>query len=175
MKFEVTFEKNEVFQSNLVEARDSATATAFFQAYKPDATVIEIREATADSYKPGKPVIKVPADFEPEKSETEKTELLRDCIGDLNRMADVYGKHGLDTYYLNMTIRCYRKELRSIRKEEQRYTSVELEADEKEVFTQWLKRNAFEYSASACFNMIHFEVLCSAAEEKEINSFLALL
>lgn len=175
MRFEVTFEKNEVFQSNLIEARDSATATAFFKAYKPDAMIIEVTEATADSYKPGMPVIKVPEDFEPEKTETEKTELLRDCIGDLNRMADVYGKHGLDTYYLNMTIHCYRKELRSIRKEEQRYMSVELEADKKEVFAVWLKRNAFTYSASACYNLIHFEVLCSASEEKEINSFLALL
>lgn len=64
--YEVSFEKNGVYQSDLVHASDAKVAESWYISTHDGATVLSVREASADSYKPGKPsllyrmILKIP-------------------------------------------------------------------------------------------------------------------
>lgn len=59
MKFEISFERNGVYQANIYEAPNEATARAYFEERKPDAAIIGIGEHRG-TIKPGMPVVVVP-------------------------------------------------------------------------------------------------------------------
>ena len=64
MKFNVSYKNENVYQSITVNAKDEATAKAFFEYKNPTAEFLGIKEATADDARPDKPQITAPADFE---------------------------------------------------------------------------------------------------------------
>ena len=60
MLYEVTFEKNEVCQSNLVETEKSPVEIGhYFRDVKKTTYVFAIKIATSDSMRIGKPIIKL--------------------------------------------------------------------------------------------------------------------
>lgn len=62
--YDVSFEKNGVYQSNLVHASNAKVAESWYISTHDGATVLSVREASANSYKPGKPCLTVPDNFE---------------------------------------------------------------------------------------------------------------
>lgn len=78
-KFNISYERNGVCQTILINAESEEIAKAYFMERKPDATVYGVHEATSSDERPGKPVIDVPADYviaaatkEAEEAEEEK-------------------------------------------------------------------------------------------------------
>lgn len=63
MKFNITYERDEIYQSILVEAREAGVAADYLRDQMPNARVLGVREARSDDMKPGKPVMTVPDDF----------------------------------------------------------------------------------------------------------------
>lgn len=63
MKYEVTFNRKDITHVNIVIADDQASISAWYKKRKPDAEILDIRPATAESEKPGIPFIEVSADF----------------------------------------------------------------------------------------------------------------
>lgn len=59
MMYEISFEKNGVYQANLIDAPDARTARDWFEEQKPDATICGIDEFSG-MMKPGIPVHCVP-------------------------------------------------------------------------------------------------------------------
>jgi len=57
--YEVTFERNGVYQSNLAVAENDLNVKNWFNENKKSTRVIAIKEATSDSMKPGKPCITI--------------------------------------------------------------------------------------------------------------------
>lgn len=55
--FNISFELNNVPQTNLIKAYDEEQAKEYFANYKPNAKIYGINVATNDDMKPGKPVI----------------------------------------------------------------------------------------------------------------------
>lgn len=60
--FEISYKKNGVYQSNLVDANSAEEAKAWYAKKHPDATILGVHPATSDSYKPGKPHLKATAE-----------------------------------------------------------------------------------------------------------------
>lgn len=52
------------------------------------------------------------------------------------------------------------------------FYNVELNKDEAEKFKVYLKANGIYFEPSACYNLIHFEVMMNKAELKMVNEFL---
>lgn len=71
-KFNISYERNGVCQTLLINAESEEIAKAYFMERKPDATVYGVHEATSSDERPGKPVIDVPADYSIETA-TEET------------------------------------------------------------------------------------------------------
>jgi hypothetical protein len=57
--FDVTFEEGGIYQSNIVTADSECAVRDWFAANRPAVHVLNVREATSDSHKPGKPCITV--------------------------------------------------------------------------------------------------------------------
>ena len=55
------------------------------------------------------------------------------------------------------------------------WKSVELDTQSAETFRKYLKANGFKYEPSACYNLIHFSVLCDEKETEELESVLSTL
>lgn len=87
--FNISFEKNDVFQARLCVAETEEQAKAYFEYIEPKARVIGIRE-NDEGYKPGKPCETVPDNWEtPEQKKedenmTEFTEIKKIVIEDSN-------------------------------------------------------------------------------------------
>lgn len=54
-----------------------------------------------------------------------------------------------------------------------KWFSVELTKEEAENFKKFLRGYGAQYETSECFNLIHFEVLCSLYDLKVLNAVLA--
>ncbi len=65
MKYNVSFIRNDVYQSNLAVAESEQAVNAWFKMYKPDARVLGIGPASSDDEKPGKPCIEIPVNYLP--------------------------------------------------------------------------------------------------------------
>ncbi len=65
MKYNVSYVRNDVPQTILVEAETEFDAREYFKEYKPDASIYGVDEATGDDMRPGKPVLTVPEGWEP--------------------------------------------------------------------------------------------------------------
>lgn len=63
MLFNISHEKNGVYQTLLVEARSQELAESYFREQKPTNRFIGIHEARAEDYKPGKPLMVVPEGY----------------------------------------------------------------------------------------------------------------
>lgn len=55
--YNISFEKNGVYQANLIKGYSEEQVEDFFKKYKPDAKVLGVKVATKDDERPGKPVI----------------------------------------------------------------------------------------------------------------------
>lgn len=69
-QYNISYQRNNVYQTILVNAQSDAAAVAYFQQYKPGADIIGCDVATRDDQRPGKPVLTVPEDFQPAQEET---------------------------------------------------------------------------------------------------------
>lgn len=58
-KYNISFIRNEVYQSLIDEARSKDAVEDWFAEHKPDARVLNIREAWDGDMKPGKPIIEI--------------------------------------------------------------------------------------------------------------------
>lgn len=58
MMFNISYMRNEIPQTILVEGNDEKVVLDYFQARKPDAHICGIKEATNDDMRPGKPVLR---------------------------------------------------------------------------------------------------------------------
>lgn len=65
MKYNVTFIRNNVFQSNLADAESPLAVMAWYKMYKPDARILDVNPASSDDEKPGKPCIIVHKNYLP--------------------------------------------------------------------------------------------------------------
>ena len=63
MKFNISHERNGVYQTLLVEATTPEIAEAYFKEQKPENRLIGVREARPEDLKPGKPVMVVSDEF----------------------------------------------------------------------------------------------------------------
>lgn len=72
-KYIVSYIKNSIPQTLLIEASTQKMADCYFTKHTPDAEVYRVHEATADDMKPGLPVLKVP-----EMTHNEYQQYLRD-------------------------------------------------------------------------------------------------
>lgn len=65
MKYNVSFVRNEVSQSNIAIADNEMAVMAWFKMYKPDARILTVFPAKPDDEKPGKPCIEIPQNYLP--------------------------------------------------------------------------------------------------------------
>ncbi len=65
MKYNVSFVRNDVYQSNLAIAESEQAVAAWFKMYKPDARVLSICPANSGGEKPGKPCVEIPVNYLP--------------------------------------------------------------------------------------------------------------
>lgn len=65
MKYNVSFVCNDVAQSNLANADSPIAVMAWYKMRKPEARILDVRPATADDEKPGKPCVEVPMNVRP--------------------------------------------------------------------------------------------------------------
>lgn len=73
-QYAITYEKNGIYHSILINANDPAIARAFFLNHKPGAIICgDVTPATGDDQRPGKPCLTVPADFIAETAEAPET------------------------------------------------------------------------------------------------------
>ena len=56
-----------------------------------------------------------------------------------------------------------------------KYYSAELDKKTAEALKVFLKKESIYFEPSACYNLVHFEILASEAEAKKINNFLDTL
>ena len=56
-----------------------------------------------------------------------------------------------------------------------KYYSTELDTKTSEALKVFLKQNNIYFEPSACYNLIHFEILASEAELEKVNKFLDTL
>ena len=74
MKYNLSFIRSTVYQANLIDAPDEATARAYYNELKPDAEIVGISPATSSDDRPGKPLIIVPTDYTPKAESTPEPE-----------------------------------------------------------------------------------------------------
>lgn len=72
MKYQISYQKNDVFQAIQINAQTEAEATAYFKEYKPTAVFIGI-SSTCDN-KPGFPCVTVPEGWKPTQAPEEEPE-----------------------------------------------------------------------------------------------------
>lgn len=65
VKYNITFNRNGVYQSNLAIAECTASVWAWYKMYKPDAKILDVTPARSDDEKPGKPCIQIDANYMP--------------------------------------------------------------------------------------------------------------
>lgn len=91
-QYNISYQKNGVYQAILVNAKDEAHAKAYFESHKPTAEVIGCKVATGEDQRPGKPVLTVPEDFRietaAEKTKRENTEHCKSIADNLEKYAD---------------------------------------------------------------------------------------
>ena len=56
-----------------------------------------------------------------------------------------------------------------------KFYSAELDAKTAEALKTFLKKESIYFEPSACYNLIHFEILASEAELEKVNNFLDTL
>ena len=89
MMYEISFEKNGVYQANLIDAPDARTARDWFEEQKPDATICGIDEFSG-MMKPGIPVHCVPDGWKSLADRIkERQEEIYAIITDFQEMFDV--------------------------------------------------------------------------------------
>lgn len=65
MKYNVSFKRNDVYQSNLAIAESHQAVWAWYKMYKPDAEILDISPARSDDEKPGKPCVQIGTNYNP--------------------------------------------------------------------------------------------------------------
>lgn len=58
-RYNISFERNGICQSNLADASSREAVEQWFAQHKPDARILNIKEAGADDMRLGKPIIKI--------------------------------------------------------------------------------------------------------------------
>jgi len=58
-KYNVSFIRNGIYQSNLAEAGSKEAVEEWFAQNKSNARVLTVREAVTDDLRPGKPIIRI--------------------------------------------------------------------------------------------------------------------
>lgn len=98
MKYNVSFVRNEVAQSNIAIADNEMAVMAWFKMYKPDARILTIFSATPDDEKPGKPCIEIPQNYLPYMNAADNMSLILQHEKGMNCRFYVMDK----TYYGNL-------------------------------------------------------------------------
>ncbi len=88
MKFNVSYVRNTIPQTILVEAKTAELAESYFNSQKQDAQVYGVHEATADDYRPGKPVMVVPDDYVCESDDVS----LEERLASATSRSEAFGK-----------------------------------------------------------------------------------
>lgn len=58
-RYNISFERNGICQSNLADASSREAVEQWFAQHKPDAKILNIKEAGADDMRLGKPIINI--------------------------------------------------------------------------------------------------------------------
>lgn len=91
-RFNISYERNGVCQTLLINAESEELAKAYFMEHKTDATFYGIHEATRSDERPGKPVINVPADYSIETA-TEDTEAEKEGENTMTNTEKIYNEN----------------------------------------------------------------------------------
>lgn len=65
MKYNVSYILDDITHANLADANSPIAVTAWYKMRHPDARILDVRPATADDDKPGKPYIRIPMNVLP--------------------------------------------------------------------------------------------------------------
>ena len=65
MKYNVSYILDDITHANLADANSPIAVTAWYKMRHPDAHILDVRPATADDDKPGKPCVRIPMNVLP--------------------------------------------------------------------------------------------------------------
>lgn len=107
-QYNISYQKDGIYQAILVEAKDEAHAKAYFENHKPTAEIIGCGIATRDDQRPGKPVLTVPEDFCIKTAEEITADIIayfennEDAFNDCIEELDSYNGYLGDNRYYSM-------------------------------------------------------------------------